>query len=119
MQHSIFIFLVTSISAFGQRFTSTTYIEPYKTFVLGENQHGKFDTWVKNSSDELIYIYSKDSSNNQQKVTILKPNTKEHLFNDANSALYFENRSQKQVAIHLKINGDVGLSMDYQNNEKP
>jgi hypothetical protein len=96
--------------------TSTTYIKAADSFVLGNNEHGKFNARLKNISDHEIEVYRAPILGGTHSREVVKPNQSVQVAVEANTALVIDNKSSKNAAVELLIKGDVGLSMGYKNN---
>ena len=95
---------------------STTYIKANDEFILGNNIHGKFYANVTNISKNDLIIWQYPNEGGRHSPITLKPSTNAKLHVDKNTSLRIENHSKEEVAIKLKVKGDIGLSMGYKNN---
>lgn len=111
---AIFLILFTSCLPF-KTLNSTTYIKANDTFILGNNEHGKFYVDVTNTSNDEIVIWQYPLTGGKHSPLSLRGKSKAKLVVDKNTSLRFENNSNEQVAIQLKVKGDLGLSMGYKN----
>jgi hypothetical protein len=93
--------------------TSNTIIEPNNSFILGNNQHGKFNVKLKNTSQNDLIIHLNPINGGQHSFETVKPNKKLKVFVDKNTALVIDNQSSNQASVDLFVKGDVGLSMGY------
>ena len=109
---SLSILAITSCSTIK----STTYIEPSKSFVLGENAHSKYKATVKNTSIEPIEVYTINQNGEETLVATLNQNDQQLFKIGENVGVRFKNLSQTETAqIKIKANGESNLSMGYKN----
>ncbi len=94
---------------------SNTIIKPNDSFILGNNQHGTFKVKLQNVSKNEIEVYHAPINGGKHSFQIVKPDNKVTINVDANTALYFVNKSNDTASINLKVTGDLGLSMGYKN----
>lgn len=92
---------------------STTYIKAEDAFILGDNEHGTFRATVTNTSQVAIDIWQYPLAGGKHSLVTLRPSEKAKLKVDANTSIHIENSSKEQVAVKLKVKGDVGLNMSY------
>lgn len=92
---------------------STTYIKANDEFILGNNIHGKFYANVTNTSNFDVTIWQYPNDGGRHSPINLKPSMSVKVTVDKNTSLRFENNSNEEVAIKLKVIGDIGLSMGY------
>jgi hypothetical protein len=104
----LFISLMTSCSL-----TSTTYIKPNESFVLGNNQHGKFSVKLKNISTTNLTIWMMPIDGGKHSPIDVKPNETVKVKVDKNTALTIENNHPSEASVELVVKGDTGLSMGY------
>ncbi|MFM1836743.1 MAG: hypothetical protein RJA04_1431 [Bacteroidota bacterium] len=95
------------------KFNSTTLIKAHDTFILGNNEHGKFDVKLKNISNSDVTVWQAPISGGRHSPLIVQANQKVQIRVDRNTALNIENNSDKTVSVELVIQGDTGLSMGY------
>jgi hypothetical protein len=98
-----------------QSLNSTTYIKPKESFLLGNNAHGRFSAKVTNTSVTPITIWKCPISGGQHSPITLDQATTVIIKVEKNTALRIENDSNEQISVQLKVSGDIGLSMGYQN----
>ena len=103
---------LTACSVFGS-LTSNTSITPQNSFVLGNNQHGKFSAKVTNVSKQPLQILLKPIDGEATILTTLQPNQTIAAKVPSNTAIIIQNNSNDTVNVDLKVNGDTGLSMTY------
>jgi len=92
---------------------STTNIKANDEFILGNNVHGKFYADVTNISKFEIIFWQYPNDGGRHSPITLKPSMNAKVTVDKNTSLRFENHSKEEVAIKLKVKGDIGLSMGY------
>lgn len=94
---------------------STTYIKANDAFVLGNNEHGKFHVNVTNTSRYELTIWQYPIDGGRHSPLTLKPAGTAKIDVDKNTGIHIENNANEEVAVKLKVKGDVGLSMGYKN----
>ena len=94
---------------------SNTVIKPKDSFILGNNQHGKFKVKLQNSSENDIEVYHAPLNGGKHSSEVVKPNSKISVSVDPNTALYIVNNSNDTASVRLKVKGDMQLSMGYRN----
>jgi hypothetical protein len=92
---------------------STTNIKANDEFILGNNIHGKFYASVTNTSNFEVTIWQYPNDGGRHSPITLKPSMNVKVTVDRNTSLRIENHSNEEVAIKLKVKGDMGLSMGY------
>lgn len=104
--------ILTSCSVFSS-LNSNTSIKPNESFLLGNNEHGKFHITLKNVSNHAIEIYfapidggiySRQTVEINQIVTTKVPK---------NTAIVIENKSNDYASVNIKATGDLNLGMNY------
>jgi len=80
---------------------------------LGNNIHGKFYTNVTIISNFEIIIWQSPNDRGRHSPVTLKPSMNAKVKVDKNTSLRFENHSNEEVALKLKVKGDLGLFMGY------
>ena len=108
------LILLASCSVFSS-LTSNTIIKPNDSFLLGNNQHGKFQITLKNVSNHDIQIYCAPIAGGTHSRQLVKVNQVVFTKVDSNTALVIENKSTEQASVNLKVKGDLGLAMTYKN----
>ncbi len=110
----IFLFCISMTSCLSWRtLHSTTYIKAEDAFILGDNEHGRFQVTVTNTSIAPIDIWQYPLSGGRHSLVTLRPLEKAKVKVDTNTSIHIENESKEQVAVKLKAKGDIGLSMSY------
>lgn len=110
---AIIISLAVSSCSLFNSLTSNTTITPQNSFVLGDNQHGKFSAKITNVSKQLLQILLKPVGGETTLLKTLQPNETTSAKVPANTAVIIQNSSNDTVSVDLKITGDTGLSMTY------
>jgi len=110
-----FSFAIALVILSSCSLTSTTFIKANDSFLLGQNEHGKFSVVVKNTSPNEIKIWKMPINGGQHSLLVLKPLEKTKIKVESNTALSFNNESDKDGTVELKVTGDTGLSMGYKN----
>lgn len=108
----LFAFSLMSCLPFNS-LNSTTNIKANDEFILGNNMHGKFYANVTNISNFEIFIWQYPNDGGRHSPINLKPYMSARVTVDKNTSLRFENHSNEEVAVKLKVKGDLGLSMGY------
>ena len=111
---TVFVSLLALASC--KSLTSTTYIKADDSFVLGNNQHGKFNARLKNISDHEIEVYRAPIDGGTHSRTLVKASQTVQVDVESNTALVINNKSSRQATVELLVKGDVGLSMGYKKN---
>ena len=94
---------------------STTYIKPKESFLLGNNIHGKFSAKVTNTSVTSVTLWKCPIEGGKHSPITVSPSATIKVNVEKNTALKIENDSEERISIQLKVSGDIGLSMGYQN----
>jgi hypothetical protein len=111
MKNVLFALLVLTVSSCSV--TSSTLIKSKESFVLGNNPHGSFSVKLKNVSLSNLTYYQAPIDGEKQVATVIKPYQSAHITVGKNTALVIDNQTAIMATVHLKITGDVGLSMGY------
>ena len=90
-------------------------IKANDTFILGNNENGKFYVYVTNTSNYEITIWQYPLTGGRHSPLILKGLSSAKILVDKNTSLRFVNTASEEVAVKLKVKGDLGLSMGYKN----
>ena len=98
--------------------TSTTTIEPNKSFVLGEGKHGSYNAKLVNKGDVDIEVFTESETEPRKSVGVLKPKDKNQFAISKNTKVIFKNLGAKTAVLGIVLSGDTGLSMGYKNNQK-
>jgi hypothetical protein len=97
--------------------TSNTTIEPKKQFVLGNNEHGSFKVKMKNVSSQQVEVYQAPLGGGRHSGSTVQPGQSVTVKVQRNTALIVNNQSADTVSVYLKVTGDMGLSMGYNNKQ--
>jgi hypothetical protein len=95
--------------------TSVTTIKGNDSFILGNNEHSAYSVSLKNISSHDVTIYMAPIKGGTHTYQVVKPNQKAHVKVDKNTALMVQNKSNEEVSVALKVDGDTHLSMGYKN----
>lgn len=95
-------------------FTSTTFIDPYKTFKLGNGEHGSFKATVVNKGKDAIGIYTTLLGKQREPFAILASGEKKTYAIESNTMVSFENNNPTQAILFIELRGERNLSMTYQ-----
>ena len=96
-----------------QTLNSTTYIKANDAFILGDNEHNRFQVTVTNTSIAPVDIWQYPLSGGRHSLVTVRPTEKIKLKVEENTSIRIENSSNEQVAVRLRVKGDLGLSMNY------
>lgn len=94
---------------------STTFIKANDAFILGNNEHQKFKAQLTNTSSNDLVIWQCPISGGQHSPITLKPNECAKILVAKNTAVRIMNQSNTEASVKLKVKGDTGLSMEYNN----
>lgn len=92
---------------------STTYIKAQDSFILGNNEHGKFSVKLKNASATDLELWEAPVGGGRHSQVIVKPSETVKVSVDKNTALRIENNANNPATVELLVKGDTGLSMGY------
>ncbi|MGB1205614.1 MAG: hypothetical protein ACPG5B_08220 [Chitinophagales bacterium] len=93
--------------------SSTTYIDPQKSFVLGENEHSGYTASVKNVGNTDIEVVQLNDKGIATSLGILKNAEKQSYSVVKDATIKFENKGEEQGIIKIFAKGDTNLSMGY------
>ncbi len=118
----IILGLVGIFQAFGgvglfDTLTSTTYIEPNQSFVLGEGKHGGYNAKITNISNVGVEVFGESENEERKSLGVLKPKDKSEYNIAKNTKVIFKNLGSEKAAIGIKLSGDTGLSMGYKGDK--
>jgi hypothetical protein len=115
MKHLITIFIISFTLNACQTLHSTTYIEPNKTFVLGDGNHAPFNAKVQNMGNDEVEVTITNGSNEKIYLGILAVGEVYTYTVPSNSTVSFKNTSESNKStIKIKAKGDTNVSMGYQ-----
>jgi hypothetical protein len=98
--------------------TSTTYIEPQKSFVLGEGAHGSYTATVENVGTDQIEVIQINNRGEATTLGTLKVGQKNTYTVPDNTTINFKNSSINETGtIKILAKGDTNLSMGYKENK--
>lgn len=92
---------------------SNTSIKPKEKFLLGKNQHGSFKTYLKNEGVTTLKIYQAPINGGSYSPFLLEPQQEIRVKTEKNTALVIENTGEVYASVTLKVKGDLGLAMTY------
>lgn len=104
---SVFIFPACS------SLTSTTYIEPHRSFLLGGGAHGQFKAVVYNPNKEEVSADVKDNKGVVMQALRIPAGATRVVQVAANNGLWVHNNGADTIAVKLRVKGDVNLGMQY------
>ena len=97
--------------------TSQTTIEPEKSFVLGEGQHGSYTAVIQNTINTPVEVFiQKYQSEVSTSLGVLNKGDKQEYRVAKDNRVSFKNLGKKVAVINIKLNGDTNLSMGYKEN---
>lgn len=102
----ILVLSISSCSVFGS-LTSNTAIEPNKSFVLGNNEHGTFKVKLKNISNHPLTIVMAPINGGTHSPITVQPNQTATVKADRNTALVIANNSNQVASVDLYVTGDT------------
>jgi hypothetical protein len=117
MKQILTIMAIISVMA-SCSLTSNTTIEPKKQFVLGNNEHGSFTVKMKNVSNQPVEVYQAPLGGGRHSGSTVQPGRSVTVKVQSNTALIVNNPSADTVSVALKVTGDTGLSMGYNNGRQ-
>jgi len=105
-----------SCSIFGV-LTSQTTIDPEKSFVLGEGQHGSYTAVIQNTTNIPVEVFiQKYQSEVSTSLGVLYKGDKQEYRVAKDNRVSFKNLGKRVAVINIKLNGDTNLSMGYKEN---
>lgn len=107
---------ITTLAMSCRSLTSTTYIEPRQSFVLGQGQHGAYTVDLKNQSRHEITIKQIGLDGAVLNSTVVDSRQSLSVAVAKNTTLKIVNASDKKAEVALKLIGDTNLSMGYDGN---
>lgn len=113
MKKAAIILFLTMCFIAEAAFHSTTYIEPFKSFILGKGTHGSFKAIITSEGPDKINIYTQQLGGIKTLLLVILPRQKEKVNISANTLVEFENANNTKATLVLKLTGDTGLSMGY------
>ena len=96
--------------------SSTTYIDPNKSFVLGEGRHGSYKAKIINKGKVDIEVFVQPLDKERVSVGVLKPNAVDEYRIEKDTKVIFKNLGDETATIGIKLSGDTSLSMGYKPN---
>ena len=102
------------------RISSLTYINPNKTFVLGEGTHNAYSADIKNVGLNAVEVRTIDLGGNEKNLGDLKPGQKNSYEVLENTTVTFKNKGKlvsTALAIKLNTSFNTRLSMGYKVNK--
>lgn len=93
---------------------SNTSIKPKESFILGNNEHRSFKTYLKNEGITVLKIYQKPINGGTYSPILIDPQETATLKTASNTALVIENTGDEYASVTLKVKGDLNLGMTYQ-----
>ncbi len=96
--------------------TSTTMIEPNKSFVLGEGKHGDYNAKIVNKGPVEVEIFTQVEDEAQKSIGVLKPKDKNQFYIGKNTKAIFKNLGAEKAVLGIVLTGETSLSMGYKDN---
>lgn len=113
MKKAVFFFLLLVLFSSCRSLKSTTYIRPYDSFVLGNNEHGSFKVQLKNTAPYPLEVYLAPVGGGKHSSQMVGVGQFVSVSVQSNTAIVIANAGADTAAVQLKVTGDVGLSMGY------
>lgn len=117
---NVLIFILIFVGLQGcKSLTSTTYIPPAKSFVLGEGKHRGYYAEIKNIGKDVIEVVQIDAQGASLSLGTLARKEKKDFQVRANCTILFKNKNAEEqgvIEIILK-NVSSSLSMGYQESK--
>ena len=110
---ALIILIITASSC--KTVYSTTSIEPKKSFVLGDNEHGAFEVTIKNISNDDLDLCQMPNGGTKQLIQVLNSSKSATVKIEKNTALYIDNKSDNKASVELNLKSNTNLSMGYKN----
>jgi hypothetical protein len=92
---------------------SNTSIKPKEKFVLGNNPHRSFKTYLKNEGITVLKIYQSPMNGGTHSPFLVNPQETATIKTASNTALVIENTGNEFASVTLKVKGDLNLGMTY------
>jgi hypothetical protein len=105
--------LVSSCGIFSS-LNSNTSIKPNDSFLLGNNEHGKFKIRLKNVSNHPIEIHLAPIAGGGYSYQTILVNEVVETKVPKNTAIVIENKSIDYASVDINATGDLNLGMEYQ-----
>lgn len=115
MKYVMFVFCLLTMATSCKVVHSVTTINPNNGFELGNNQHGSFKVTLTNLSAKDIEVYHAPIYGGRHSGQAVKPGQQVKVKVERNTAFMIGNHSSDTVRVKLKVTGDTGLSMGYEN----
>ncbi|MBC7606402.1 MAG: hypothetical protein H7199_05555 [Burkholderiales bacterium] len=112
---SLLVGLMLACCSTFSALNSNTSIKPNDSFLLGNNEHGKFHVKLKNMSNHAIDIYLAPITGGTYSRQTVQVNQEITTSVEKNTAMVIENKSAEYASVDLKVTGDLGLAMTYKN----
>ncbi|NUO03682.1 MAG: hypothetical protein HUU01_23960 [Saprospiraceae bacterium] len=113
----IFAFFAVSVSQACQTLKSQTYIDPQKSFVLGEGKHGSYVAQIQNVGKGDLEVVQVSEKGIRTSLGVLKSKEKGKYQVSNNTTVQFKNDDAREKGIiDIRLVGDTNLSMGYQGN---
>lgn len=116
MKNALLIFALALLSQACGTLSSTTYVDPYKSFVLGEGNHTGYRAYVKNVGPVNMEVILVNPDGSITSLGELKPKESADYKVRKNTEVRFKNANARQGIIKIKALGDTNLSMGYEEN---
>ena len=107
------LLLATSSCGVFNSLNSNTSIKPNESFVLGNNKHGVFKTYLMNEGSTDLNVYQAPMEGGTHSPILLHPKESITVKTEKNTALVIENKGDVYGSVTLKVKGDLNLGMTY------
>ncbi len=115
MKNLFLLFCLASLLGACSTLHSNTFSQPKDSFLLGNNAHGKFKVRLKNLSKNQVEVYRAPIDGGTHSREIVQPNQSITMKVERNTAFVIDNKTSDTASVLLKVQGDLGLSMNYKN----
>ena len=95
---------------------SYTTIDPNRSFMLGEGNHGAYSAKITNDSFVEVEVFTIGAESTETSLGVLKTGVQQTFNVPANTAVRFKNGSALPAAIKISLFGDPNMSMGYKDN---
>jgi len=115
----LLVLVIISLQA-CKSLTSTTYIDPNKSFVLGDGLHGSYTARIKNVGADVIEVSQSDKNGTATSLGSLQRRESREYKVGANTTVIFKNKNREEKGvIEILVTGNPtgSLSMGYRDNQ--
>lgn len=110
----VIAFVFQSCATLNSGVYSVTFIEPNKTFALGEGKHLSYSAKIKNIGIEDVEIFKQELQSKIMSIGVLKVGQIDKYEIPEDTAVFFKNYSKsKSAELSIELFGATNLSMGY------